>query len=178
VACNDRIKEEQEEKLVVAKANAVVNPWAVVVHLENAHAADPAVVTAVRLVLRAPLTVPPLSRALGLVEADTESVRTGRAVLRREVPRGAIHLHFRDSARMRQNALHIADEHHYSRSVEDDHLCPGLSMSVVILKTWQTVVHNVDSPKSQNLTEDESDWQELGGLREAVLARVAFRHGI
>jgi len=179
VGGNDRIKKEQEEELVVAKANAVVDPRTVVVHLENAHAADPAVVTAVRLVLRAPLTVPTLSRALGLVEAYAESGRTGPAVLRREVPRGAVRfLLFRDSARMRQNALHIADEQHYGRSVKDDHLCSGLSMSVVIVKTWQTMVHHVDCPKSPNLTEDESHWQELRGLREAALARVGVRHGI
>jgi len=64
VAIKCRVEQEQEEILVVIKPNAIVNPWAVMVHLENAHSADPTVVATVWLILMAPLAVTPIPSSL------------------------------------------------------------------------------------------------------------------
>ena len=46
---------------MVAEADAVVDPWAVVVHPQDTYVADTTVVTTIWLVLQAPLTMPPLA---------------------------------------------------------------------------------------------------------------------
>ena len=49
------VEKQKVEILVVEEAYAVVHPWTVMVHLQDASLARPAVVSAVRLVFAAPL---------------------------------------------------------------------------------------------------------------------------
>jgi hypothetical protein len=42
---------------MIRKTNTIVNPWAMVVHLENTHAANSAMMAPVRLELRAPFAM-------------------------------------------------------------------------------------------------------------------------
>jgi len=66
----ERIKKQQEEEFVVAEANAIVYPWTMVVHLEDARFADAAMMTPIGFVFPAPLAMPPLSRPLHLLQAN------------------------------------------------------------------------------------------------------------
>mmetsp|Transcript_14454 Transcript_14454/g.39931 ORF Transcript_14454/g.39931 Transcript_14454/m.39931 type:complete len:294 (+) Transcript_14454:209-1090(+) len=68
VAVDSGVQEEQEEVLVVPEAHAVVDPRAVVVHLEDAHTAHAAMVAPVWLELGTPLAVAPVSTALGFLQ--------------------------------------------------------------------------------------------------------------
>merc|ERR1712127_955502 len=45
----ERIRDEQIEELVVVVPHTVIDPWAVMVHLQNTPVAHAAVVTAIRL---------------------------------------------------------------------------------------------------------------------------------
>jgi len=51
---------------VVVKADTIVNPWAVMIHLEYTHSADPAMMAPVWLVLVAPLAFTSVSSTLFL----------------------------------------------------------------------------------------------------------------
>jgi hypothetical protein len=57
-AVGEPVEEEEDKELVVVEGDTVVDPGAVVVHLEHAVPADGAVVSPVRLDLRASITVP------------------------------------------------------------------------------------------------------------------------
>jgi len=63
------VQEEQKEKLVVVKANAVVDPRTMMVHFENAGLANSAVVTPVWLVLATPLAMAPHASSLHFLQA-------------------------------------------------------------------------------------------------------------
>ena len=51
------VEQEENEELVVVESDTVVDPWTVVVHLEDAGPADGAVVSTVRFDHSAPITV-------------------------------------------------------------------------------------------------------------------------
>jgi len=53
------IQEELDEELSVVEANAIVDPWAMVVHVENATVADTAMMCTVGLPNIAHFTIPP-----------------------------------------------------------------------------------------------------------------------
>lgn len=75
VAADRRIEEKQEEKLVVAEADAIVDPRAMVIHPQNASTANTAMVTTVWLILGTPLAVASISRTLGFVGSILQSTR-------------------------------------------------------------------------------------------------------
>lgn len=58
---DDSIDEEQKEIFVIPETHAVVDPRAVVVHLEDACTAHSAMVTTIWLVLCTPLAMPSVS---------------------------------------------------------------------------------------------------------------------
>ena len=62
------VEKEKVEILVVEEADAVVHPWTVVIHLQDASLASPALVSPVRLVFAAPLAISPLSTPLLLFD--------------------------------------------------------------------------------------------------------------
>jgi hypothetical protein len=58
---NGRIKKKQEKILMVMETYTVVNPWAVVIHLQNTHSTDSAMMAPIRLVLSTPLAMAPVA---------------------------------------------------------------------------------------------------------------------
>jgi hypothetical protein len=51
VRAESRVENEEEEVLVIPKTYTIVDPWAVMIHLENAHSTYAAVMASVRLKL-------------------------------------------------------------------------------------------------------------------------------
>jgi len=84
VSCNDSVEKEQEEKLVIVKANTVVDPRAVVIHFEDAHSTYAAMVASVWLILCAPFAMASFSRAFGLRRSYSKWIRT--SILRHILP--------------------------------------------------------------------------------------------
>jgi hypothetical protein len=70
VAIEDREPKQQEEKLVIPEADAVVDPRTMMVHLQNAGAAHSAMMASIRLVLATPLAVPTFASTLQLLEIE------------------------------------------------------------------------------------------------------------
>jgi len=64
MAINSCVEQKEEKVLVVVKANTIVNPRAMMIHLENAHSADPAMVATIWFILVAPLAMTTVSCAL------------------------------------------------------------------------------------------------------------------
>jgi len=62
-----RVEEEKEEKLVIVKADTIIYPRTMVIHLQDADTANATMMTTVWLVLSAPPTIPQLTVALPLV---------------------------------------------------------------------------------------------------------------
>jgi len=75
VASEGGVGKQKEEVLVIRKANAIVYPWAMVIHPENARAAHATVVAPVWLVFIAPLAVTAVSRPLGLLRCFQRTLR-------------------------------------------------------------------------------------------------------
>lgn len=63
MAINGCIEQKEKEILVVVEPNTVVNPWTMMVHLKDAHSADPAVVAPIWLVLMAPFAMTSVASA-------------------------------------------------------------------------------------------------------------------
>jgi len=99
----------KKKKLVVVKADAVVDPWTMVVHLENADAANTTVVGTVWLVLAAPLAVPAVARPFLLLELYVSF-------------RGAVVVPFRivswNLSRMGQYTHRVAEKEHHRNVIE------------------------------------------------------------
>jgi len=55
------IENKEEKVFVVSKAHAVVDPWTMVVHLQDASATDTAMVAAIRLIFGAPFAMSPVT---------------------------------------------------------------------------------------------------------------------
>ena len=66
LARDGRVEQQADEVLVVVEADAVVQPRAVMVHLQDASIALAAVVAAIRLCLQTPLAHPDATKALPL----------------------------------------------------------------------------------------------------------------
>ena len=85
-AVQERVAEKEHEELVVVECDAVVDPWAVVVHLEHALSAHGAVVRAVRLDVRALRAVSDLCldgpHGAGQVLCDEDLLQRELCVLR------------------------------------------------------------------------------------------------
>lgn len=64
----DRIEEKEHEEFVVAKADAIIYPGAMMVHSEDASLANAAMMTSIWLVLRAPFAAAALARPFALLE--------------------------------------------------------------------------------------------------------------
>jgi hypothetical protein len=61
VQIHDTIKKEQEEVLIIEETNAIVNPRAMMIHLQYTSAAHSAMVATVWLVLATPLAMSPVT---------------------------------------------------------------------------------------------------------------------
>jgi hypothetical protein len=68
---DDAIENEEEEELVVEETYAVVKPWAMVIHLQDAAFAHPTMVTAIGFVFPAPLAMSTVARSLGLLQRES-----------------------------------------------------------------------------------------------------------
>jgi hypothetical protein len=71
VSAKSRVEDEEEEVLVIPVTYTVVDPWAVMIHLENAHSAYAAVMTSVGLKLCTPFAISTIARALDLVHIQS-----------------------------------------------------------------------------------------------------------
>eukprot|EP00443_Scrippsiella_acuminata_P032266 CAMPEP_0115346528 /NCGR_PEP_ID=MMETSP0270-20121206/94393_1 /TAXON_ID=71861 /ORGANISM="Scrippsiella trochoidea, Strain CCMP3099" /LENGTH=182 /DNA_ID=CAMNT_0002768385 /DNA_START=69 /DNA_END=617 /DNA_ORIENTATION=- len=143
-----RIEEQQEEILVVSETHAVVDPRAVVVHLENAHAAHSAVVTAVWLELGAPFALPAVARLLRLLHQVIHS--TSAPVLWHILPLWVL-LFAGDCARVHENALHVAQEQEKRDRVEDHYLYKRALVRVRVQVQRVTMKPHVDEPETSDV---------------------------
>jgi len=123
------VKNEQEEILEVLEANAIVDPRTVMVHLQDAHAADSAMMAAVWLVLVAPLAIAAVALTFPLLLLLQRSVQccciivACASILWSELPNDLAFLRgtdVRNGPRMLQNAAQIAREEQGGDHVEDD----------------------------------------------------------
>eukprot|EP00408_Alexandrium_pacificum_P038058 CAMPEP_0171283688 /NCGR_PEP_ID=MMETSP0790-20130122/67561_1 /TAXON_ID=2925 /ORGANISM="Alexandrium catenella, Strain OF101" /LENGTH=442 /DNA_ID=CAMNT_0011752979 /DNA_START=211 /DNA_END=1538 /DNA_ORIENTATION=+ len=170
VAVHGGVEQQQEEVLVVLEAHAVIDPRAVVVHLEDAHAADPAVVAAVWLVLRAPLAVASVPRALGLLQAHRE-VPVDRDLLGGVLPGGVLLL-LGDGARVNENALQVADDEEDRDEVEHHQLHHAHVVVVGVPVHGQAMEDGVDEVETNDVGPNKDDREEFHGLGEAVLEGI------
>mmetsp|Transcript_77636 Transcript_77636/g.225296 ORF Transcript_77636/g.225296 Transcript_77636/m.225296 type:complete len:253 (-) Transcript_77636:31-789(-) len=168
VAGSGRVQQQEEKVLVVAETDAVVDPWAVVVHLQNAGATNPAVVATVGLILRAPLALPPISRLLPLLGVKHCRIRhSSSLVLLHVLPAGVLLLVW-NGPRMHQNAPDVADHQQARHDIEDDHLDQDCGSVLPGLPARHTVEAHVDVVEDEDEAGDEGDGQELPGLAEAL----------
>mmetsp|Transcript_74615 Transcript_74615/g.230617 ORF Transcript_74615/g.230617 Transcript_74615/m.230617 type:complete len:210 (+) Transcript_74615:619-1248(+) len=151
-----------------------------VVHLEDAGLAHPAVVAAVRLVLVAPLAVPPEAGPLHLLQArGHEGARRDVAgVQRRVLPLRVV---LRDFPGVLQDAAHVADEHERREVVEDDGLDHAAPSGVLVhaagsppgaqLQQRHAMQRDVDAVERHDGECHEGDGQKLLRLAEALPLR-------
>jgi hypothetical protein len=64
VKAKARVYNQQEKILEVAETYAIVDPRAMMIHLQDAHAANATVMTTVRLVFPTPFAITPRAQAL------------------------------------------------------------------------------------------------------------------
>jgi hypothetical protein len=180
VAVQDGIEEEEEEKLVVKVTNAVVDPGAVVVHLQYACLANSTVVASVRLVLSAPLAMPPLSRLLHLLQAQWSSEGT-LGVPWQILPFWIV---IRNLAWMCQYASYIADDDHGGQRDKGGQFHQASTLRISIQgfleavsprQEWTNVLTQINRSKGTDRGHDKCHWQELDGFPEALALRRVER---
>jgi len=111
----ERVEKDEKEVLVVEVANAIVYPGTVMVHLQDANAADSTVVAPVRLVAATPLAVPPKACSFQLRHSTHFPRRLFEIFI---VDPNRV---LRDLPRVCQRAAHIAHQQQDGYALED---CP------------------------------------------------------
>lgn len=97
---------------MVAEANTVVDPRAMMIHLEYAHSAYPAMMTPIWLVFRTPFAVASLARAFRLLLSYAKCVGAKKAYFLRHILPACVtsRLPIWDGAGMRQNTFEVANK--------------------------------------------------------------------
>jgi len=148
------VDHQQEEELVVSPANAIHDPGTMVVHPEDAELAEAAMVTPIRLVLQAPLAMPPLTRELNLAcQGQLAAVRgPAHAPLRRVW----------SSSWICKDCTQKADEQHRGEKLRDDCLLDSTTLGFLILEHWHEVQEDVHRPDGDNVPMDKERRQNVG----------------
>jgi hypothetical protein len=168
MARNGRVKEKEEEILVVVKTNAIVNPRTMVIHFKNAHAAYPAVVAPVWLILMAPLAMTPVSSAFFFQWID--------GVWRLFVP--TVIDPFRvvwDTSRVHMYTANVAEDEKQGDTVKHYSLPPTSVRCVMVSHRWrhielqqpEQVAEHIAGVESEYDATNEKHWKPFCGLCEA-----------
>mmetsp|Transcript_53537 Transcript_53537/g.120693 ORF Transcript_53537/g.120693 Transcript_53537/m.120693 type:complete len:311 (+) Transcript_53537:262-1194(+) len=160
VAVDRCVEEEQEEILVVPESHAVVDPRTMMVHLQDAHSADAAMVATVWLVLCAPLAVAPVARALRLLQAGHPELQRGTAVLGNVLP-ACVLLLVRDGARVHEDTQCVADDEEARDDVEDGDQRHPVQMPLAVPQQGDAVEDGVDGVQAGDDGDHEYHRQEL-----------------
>mmetsp|Transcript_61844 Transcript_61844/g.144857 ORF Transcript_61844/g.144857 Transcript_61844/m.144857 type:complete len:339 (-) Transcript_61844:101-1117(-) len=180
VAVQRRIEEQQEEIFVVVVSDTIVDPRAVMVHLQSAGAADSAVVSSVRLELAAPFAVPPVARSLRLFqEAGQEG---GHAIFCLIVP---VPVSVWDRASRREDGPQVADDHHGREDVKREELHLSALPDVFVDVLWghvqlhpgHAVLEHVNQVQKEHRTGHEGHGHKLLRLGEPLSRRLHGLHG-
>jgi len=147
------------------EADAIVDPGAMMVHPKNAHSTDATVVTTIGFELGTPLTVPAVSRTLRF-RGNNAIIRCS-TFLGVEFPR-RVDILLGDRTRMHQHASKVAREEKASEKVKYYQLHNAISRRDRISSHWNGVKNHVNQVETQDVDEDETHWQELQGLPEAL----------
>mmetsp|Transcript_99660 Transcript_99660/g.278415 ORF Transcript_99660/g.278415 Transcript_99660/m.278415 type:complete len:219 (+) Transcript_99660:85-741(+) len=153
--------------LVVLHPDAVVDPRAVVVHLQDAHATHSTVMASIRLVLRTPLAVPAVARALGLLKAGH-----GRAVALRilgHVLPGGVLLPVRDAPRVHQDARDVAPGEQGRNDIEDRGLYCRAVSTVRVAQPGHCMVEHINKVQAEDVAHHKRNGQKFRLLPEAAL---------
>eukprot|EP00446_Apocalathium_sp_SHHI-4_P055034 CAMPEP_0177359832 /NCGR_PEP_ID=MMETSP0368-20130122/36327_1 /TAXON_ID=447022 ORGANISM="Scrippsiella hangoei-like, Strain SHHI-4" /NCGR_SAMPLE_ID=MMETSP0368 /ASSEMBLY_ACC=CAM_ASM_000363 /LENGTH=199 /DNA_ID=CAMNT_0018822373 /DNA_START=435 /DNA_END=1033 /DNA_ORIENTATION=+ len=130
------VVQQQEEVLVVCEPHAVVDPRTMVVHLQDAGLADAAVMAPVRLVLPAPLAVPPLARLLHLLQGHWRPIRREVLIRSKRIP---LRIVFGNLPGVREDAPDVTDHQHGRQEQENDELNYSTgSCTLVDLAGWSS----------------------------------------
>jgi len=168
---------------VVAETNAVVNPRAVVIHLEDAGATNATVMAPIRLVLATPFAIPTLTRPLLLLKVELgfflRIVLVRTKILGRVIPKRII-WYF---ARVDHYATDIADEQEKCHIVEDRQLNEGpllhrlvtKSRSEFVLEHGHTMMEHIDAIKRRNDAYHKQNREKLRWLAKAWASLVGRR---
>jgi len=101
---------------MVAKAHTIVDPRTMMVHPENARAADSAMMASVWLILRAPFAVSPFSRFFLFLQVECHS--NPSALARNSVAPTRIFDRSRDSSWMHDDTLDVAYDEQQGDNIE------------------------------------------------------------
>lgn len=147
------------------ETNAVVDPRAMMVHLENAHSTNTTMMAPIWLILTTPLATAAIARTLALLHRGriTKDQR-----LRDVLPFLAF---LWDGSWMHQDAPQVAYAHHNSHKIEEYELYPGLIFRTWLFQHGHTMVSNINSPKQGNEDENEYHWKAFERFIESALLR-------
>jgi len=120
-AIDPTIHQQQEEIFMVAEADAVVNPWAVVIHAQDARLAYSTVMSAVGFELSAPFTLSPPAGFCAFKHRHCRHLAVIVTIIVETV------WHF---SRRCQDATQIIDHHENCYGVEDGCLWPELRVRI------------------------------------------------
>mmetsp|Transcript_73915 Transcript_73915/g.165468 ORF Transcript_73915/g.165468 Transcript_73915/m.165468 type:complete len:249 (+) Transcript_73915:296-1042(+) len=179
---NGRVDEQEVEILIIPEADAVVDPWAVVVHTQDTHVADSTVVAPVRLVFQAPLAMPPLATVLGLDHGNASFLTFPILSFCPQVPGSSV----RDAPRVSEHAPAETVEEKAREYVKDCHLDVGAVHIVhpahagrhVELKEPQAVHVDVQHIEEGDGRHNHSHLQQLAQLAEARARAVMEGVGV
>jgi len=176
VCCQDAIKEQEEEILVVPVSHAIVDPWAVVVHLQNAHPANTAVMTSVRLVLCTPLAMSSITRSFCLLQVEAHDVRACAGILWDILPDVVTYdLFVWYSPWMLKDAPDVADHQEERDDVEDNTFNQAQRLIVRVGRVVQqryAVEEHIDGPQANDVATHKCHRQELCRLAKALFCGI------
>ena len=98
---DDRVEQKQKKVLVIVETNTIVNPWAVVIHTQNAAAAHTAMMTTIRLILPAPFAMTSIATLFSFLSCGSAALVD--SILLAVLPV----CHVRNSTRVGVNAMEI-----------------------------------------------------------------------
>jgi len=165
---------------MIPEAHAIVDPWAMMIHLQDTDSADPAMMATIRFVLGTPFATPSVSSLLALrSKANRCQLGDSRLdlVFLSHVP-PQIFLLLWDGPWMHQYALHVTYEQQDGDRVKYSVLPQSVLVTDVLpslfgLGSRCAMIIRVDKPQSTNNASHESNGKEFDTLCKTILSIVS-----
>jgi len=145
--CKNDIEDKEEEVFEVLESNAVVDPWAVMIHFQYAHVTDTAMVTAVRFVFVAPFAMAAIPKSLALLTIS--SLIAVRSLISYVFPRViTTQIFVGNCSRMLQHGSTIAPNHHRSEHAKNYQVVSTGYVRMRLGHQWHTEASYIERPQS------------------------------
>jgi hypothetical protein len=148
VKADARVSNEQEKVFEVVEADAIVDPRAMMIHLQNARSTNTTMMAAVRLELPTPLAITPGAQAFLLQEYLSFQVPVYASVHRINFPSSSIRRRFLiwNGARMCHDSARVARKEQDRQGVENTKLNPTPVSRLLVLQERPAMACHVHAP--------------------------------